>query len=182
MEKCFRQKLNVINEMSKNLYYILFLVVVSCTTTTVSEPDHIVNVVGEIFPDLEVDDPDFQICHPQKSTVQYYAFGQKTYTGEKVAIEHYFREHFVPEQSNESGLIRIRFVVNCQGETGRFRLLAMNTDYSPKEFSSTISTQLLQLTKNLKGWKAMKGRETYRDYYQYLIFKIENGNLIEILP
>ena len=182
MEKCFRQKLNVIIEMSKNLYYILFLVVVSCNTATVSEPMHIVNVVGEIFPDMELDDPDFQICHPQERIVQYYAFGQKTYTGEKVAIEHYFREQFVPEQSDESGLIRIRFIVNCKGEAGRFRLLAMDTDYMPKEFSSTINTQLLKLTKNLKGWKTMKGRETYRDYYQYLIFKIEHGNLIEILP
>ena len=143
----------------------------------------ITNVVGEIFQDSILDNPNFKICQNQDGIVQYYAFPEKTYRGEKSTLIQHFKNGYHPVQTiNETGLIRIRFVVNCDGETGRFRLLAMDSEYQKKEFSSNIIRQLLALTKSYKGWKAMQANGNYRDYYQYLIFKIENGQLIDILP
>jgi len=79
-------------------------------------------------------------------------------------------------------LIRIRFIVNCAGDTGRFRILGMDKDYKQKEFSPSITDQILSITKSLTGWKTKTSNgETY-DYYQYLIFKIDKGQIKEILP
>ncbi|MEM6805562.1 MAG: hypothetical protein AAF696_29465, partial [Bacteroidota bacterium] len=105
------------------------------------------------------------------------------YEGGKRMIEEAFEQNYDPEKaSKESGLIRIRFIVNCEGKAGRFRIIGMNGDYEEKEFSENISQQLLSITKGLKGWKPKTFGSEVMDYYQYLIFKIENGHIIKILP
>jgi hypothetical protein len=58
----------------------------------------------------------------------------------------------------------------------------MNENYEEKVFDKSITEQLMSISKYLKGWKGKKYREKEIDYYQYLIFKIENGQLKEILP
>ena len=172
----------------QNIVILFFSVLVlcigfSCKTTRSQKPDEIVNIVGEIFPDSISDNKNFNLCGAQDQIVQYYAFPEKTYKGEKSALIEHFQKGYEPVQnSKESGLIRIRFVVNCKGEAGRFRLLSMDSEYQPKEFSKKITAQLLTLTQKLTGWKAMQARGNFRDYYQYLVFKIENGELIEIMP
>ncbi|MGL4629975.1 MAG: hypothetical protein ACRCVT_02120 [Leadbetterella sp.] len=80
-------------------------------------------------------------------------------------------------------MIRIRFIVNYKGQTDRFRLIAMDENYKEKVFASSITEQLVKITKSLKGWGLMKYDSTHTfDYYQYLIFKMENGQIKEILP
>lgn len=157
------------------------LLLYGCTFAQQQSPD-LVNVVGEIFHDETVDDQGFKLCHNQTSIIQYYAFDEKTFEGEKSAIDEHFFQHYRPVNNNESGLVRIRFVVNCEGNTGRFRMLSMGTNYERMTFSREITDQLMSLTKDLDGWKPMEARETKRDYYQYLIFKIRAGALIEIMP
>ncbi len=73
-------------------------------------------------------------------------------------------------------------MVNCQGETDRFRLISADENYNEKTFAKSITDQLLDIAKSLNGWKVKKMKEKDIDYYQYLIFKIENGQLKEILP
>ena len=82
----------------------------------------------------------------------------------------------------ESGLVRIRFIINCQGKTDRFRILSVDENYKAKEFDKNITEQLLQITKRLDGWKPKKYKEKEVNYYQYLIFKLVKGQLIEVLP
>jgi len=139
-------------------------------------------MVGDISFDPKTDKTDFQLCY--KQIAQYFNYGDGLeYEGEKAAIEKEFSNKYQPEMlKNETGLIRIRFVVNCKGETDRFRLMGMDENYNEKEFPASITEQLLNITKNLKGWKIKKYKEYPIDYYQYLIFKIENGQLKEILP
>lgn len=171
--------------MNYGFLVLIGLAVISCNIrkTTFTDSPKIINVVGEIFHDSLVDDSNFKICGAQNRIVQYYAFPEKTYEGEKSALIEHFNIGYQPLQTiNESGLIRIRFVVNCAGQTGRFRLLAMDSEYQKKEFSSNITKRLLALTKSFNGWKAMQANGNYRDYYQYLIFKIEKGRLIELMP
>jgi len=40
----------------------------------------------------------------------------------------------------------------------------------------------MRITKSLSGWKILPNDEAPTDYYQYLIFKIKNGEIIEIMP
>ena len=58
----------------------------------------------------------------------------------------------------------------------------MNDNYEQFTFDDKITNQLLMITQSLDGWKVKENNGAEIDYYQYLIFKIEKGNLIEILP
>jgi hypothetical protein len=141
------------------------------------------NYVGDIEFNKETDKQDFELCF-EKHIFQYFNIGDGLgYEGEKLAIEREFAAKYKSEKiENQTGLIRINFVVNCKGETDRFRLISMNENYDEKLFLKSITDQLMNITKSLKGWKAKKMKEKEIDYFQYLIFKIENGQLKEILP
>lgn len=158
----------------------------SCNSNPTEEKEPYLRWVGDIEFDAKRDDSDFQLCFSDKDIRQYFNFSKGVqYKGEKPAIVQYFTEHYRPVSSNKSGLLRIRFVVNCKGQTGRFRVKSMNADYQPMEFEPGISNQLLDLTKKMDGWLPIEMEQMDNmklDYYQYLIFKIQNGKIIEIMP
>lgn len=128
-------------------------------------------------------DGGFLPCGKEDDILQYFNFGNGLqFEGEKTRLKSFFFENYVPVKSNDSGMIRIRFIVNCKGETGRFRLLSSDLKYQPKLFNEQITSQILELTKSLNGWAVMGENNISKDYYQYLIFKIKDGNIIEIYP
>ena len=169
--------------MTKILKFLLFIPLISFGQEKSETKSEYPNYVGDIEFNSEIDNKDFELCS-SKHIYQYFNFGDGlVYEGEKLAIEKEFTEKYKSEIiKNETGLIRINFVVNCKGKTDRFRLISMDENYKDKVFVKSITEQLMGITKNLKGWKGKKYKEREIDYYQYLIFKIENGQLKEILP
>ena len=168
--------------MDRKIMAFLLLIFISSCNSKETESKYL-RWVGDIAEDLTIDDPDFEVCR-EKKAMQYFNFSRGLqYKGEKYALEKEVREKYDPgEVSPESGLIRIRFIVNCKGQTGRFRITAMDSTYQEKQFDTLITEQLLSIVRGLKGWKMMPDNENPKDYYQYLIFKIDNGQIIEILP
>jgi hypothetical protein len=142
--------------------------------------------VGNIEFDPKTDNKDFVICQEQSYDGFQYFFeggGGFDYAGEKLAIENEFKKSYDSKKTKkESGFVRIRFIINCQGKTDRFRVLSVNENYKAKEFDKNITEQLLQITKKLDGWKPKKYEGKDVNYYQYLIFKIYKGQLTEVLP
>ena len=169
--------------MTKILKLILFIPLISFGQEKNETKSEYPNYVGDIEFNSEIDNKEFELCN-SKHIFQYFNnSGGLEYEGEKLAIEKEFSEKYKSEFiKNETGLIRINFVVNCKGKTDRFRLISMNENYEEKVFNKSITDKLLSIAKNLKGWKGKRIREKEIDYYQYLIFKIENGQLKEILP
>ena len=138
--------------------------------------------VGDIQYNAETDRADFEVS--SMKIKQYYNFSKATQIkGEKIRIYKYFKVNYdTTIVSNDCGYITIRFIVNIKGETGWFRVQEMDENYRPKSFDHNIVDQILQLTIQLDGWKTgVLNGETY-DYYQYLVFKIENGLIKEIMP
>lgn len=164
---------------------ILLFSVISCISEKENlTSDKYLRWVDDIPFDATLDDKDFIICRGEERAMQYFNNSKGLeYEGEKAAIIKAFEESYdFSTVANENGLIRIRFLVNCEGKTGRFRLISMDEKYNKKQLDMSITNQLLEITKNLKGWKPkVYGSET-SDYYQYLIFKINQGKIIEILP
>lgn len=139
--------------------------------------------VGDIDLKKAYDESGFQICGRQRNIRQYYNFGKGLeYQGDRRALHKEILTKYKPPNVKESGWIRIRFVVNCKGESGGFELLESDENYQPFAFNESISSQLMSITKSLSGWKILPGLEMSKDYYQYLIFKISNGQILEILP
>ncbi len=104
------------------------------------------------------------------------------YEGEKKALEDFFFAQYEAVPVDQSGWIRIRFIVNCKGETGRFRLLEADENYNPMTYDARITQQLMTFTRNVKGWMLQYDDGRAKDYYQYLIFKIKEGQLTDIMP
>lgn len=162
--------------------FLFFCIVVffSCarqsTEQIVSYPRHI----GDHAFDADVDDPTFKVCN-DTLVLQYYNFGKgMQYKGEKTRIDSAFAN--VISDQKDSGYITIRFVVNCKGETGWFRVQQMDFDYTERSFSAETVKQLLEITKRLDGWGVGSFRDVAYDYYQYLTFKFQNGKLVGIMP
>jgi len=185
--------MNSLSTMMKHLFKVLFLslvflVLISCQQEKKKEKEisqfadpNLVTQVGDILPNSEIDG-DFQNCNIGLIP-QYYAYDEKPFAKGKLDFERYIRQNYkAPENSKESGLLRIRFVVNCKGKSGRFRLLAMNEIYEPMDFSSSISDLLLKLTKEYKEWRVLSKKGLESDYYFYVIFKINQGKIVEVLP
>lgn len=144
-------------------------------------------MIGDISFDVEIDTAEFNLCSDDSMAVQYYAFtkvvGTKPYLNEKYDVQKVFETNYNPKiAKKETGLLRIRFIVNCQGKSGRYRMLGMNENYKEIKFDESITNQILSITKNLINWKPFITDSSRRDYYMYLIFKIEKGKIIEILP
>lgn len=167
--------------MKRVYIIILILLVLSCKTEKEQE---YLRHVGDIKQDLLIDNNDFKLCNGENNIIQYFNTSQGfQYKGEKIELIKYFQDNFSPSlKDNQNGLIRIRFIVNCKGETGRFRVIESDFEYKKFNFDEDIKTQLVTITKKLNGWKIIKRKNQNLDYYQYLIFKIENGNIKEILP
>ncbi|MCB0546926.1 MAG: hypothetical protein KDD19_05010 [Phaeodactylibacter sp.] len=143
--------------------------------------------VGDIPFDQAMDGPEFKLCGHESSTKQYYVRGSSLlpagYKGEKRALEKAVLEQYAfPVSASENGYVTIRFVVNCRGESGRFRVEQMDFNYQPVRFDPGLVQQLLEITRKLDGWIPV-GRDgrTY-DFYQYLTFKVRNGQIEKILP
>lgn len=165
---------------------LLSLILLSCGTPKqlTQKTDYPANV-GDIEFDEALDDTSFHRCHPEKYTVQYFNFSDGfQFEGEKDSLDRIFHSRYVPyKKKNQNGYVRIRFVVNCKNESGMFRLLTSDFDYQPFQFNPKITDQLMAITKSLNHWKPLSDEQNGpRDYYQYLIFRIEEGEIKEIMP
>lgn len=165
----------------KQLFFLSALIwLASCTTQT--KQREVLRHVGDIIFDPKVDTTDFEPCH-EDLAFQYYNFSNATqYKGEKIAIVRAFQDRFKPVSETEHGYVTIRFIVNCEGQTGWFRVITMDENYDEKTFSKELTDQLLKITQELDGWKPGEFDNENYDYYQYLTFKITNGSIENIMP
>lgn len=162
-------------------FIILYLITSSCSENKKQEPYF--NDLGEIPFDNQLDDKNFNVCHEDLTmTFNYAGFGL-VYEGEKRQIINTFKDKFkYPETKGQTGFITVRFIINCEGETGRFRVIEMDLNLKAKRFDKNISNQILNITKGLDGWKPLDRWEKVWDVQQYLTFKFEDGVITDILP
>ena len=169
----------------KNVLFLLFLIPLlsNCQTekATISKyPAH----VGNIEFDQNIDDPNFKRCIiDDQYAYQYYNDSKGfQYKGEKLAIIEKLNKSNILSDKNSNGYITVKFLVNCQGKTGLFRVQQINNDYQEVDLDNQLKDKLLTFTKSLDGWmsKEIDGKKI--DYYQYVTYKIVDGKISEILP
>jgi hypothetical protein len=162
-------------------YSILLLLI----TMFSCNPKDKVNV-GDIQTNVSLDGNDFKPCN-EYNIKQYYVRASQddkgSYRGEKVQMVNEFKKEFnykIPKHTN--GYITIRFIINCEGKTGRFRTEEMDFEYKKTSFDSSLSNNLIKAIQSLKGWIPRSNSGKKFDTYQYLTFKIEKGTITHILP
>jgi hypothetical protein len=170
--------------MKQTIFILLTIFVFSCAP--VGHENVSKNDVGDIPFDKILDDENFKTCNETNINQYYVRYSADTrpgYQGEKKGLDKAILSKYSFQQSEqENGYVTIRFIVNCKGETGRFRIEEMDFAYKPRKFDSKISHQLLEIVKNLKEWIPRKSNGESLDFYQYLTFKIEKGQIVKILP
>lgn len=83
---------------------------------------------------------------------------------------------------SDSGYLNFRFIVNCKGEAGAYVIHENDLDLNPKQFDPDLVQQLFEITTSFKQWHPNYMRGANRDSYMYISYRIENGEITEILP
>lgn len=83
---------------------------------------------------------------------------------------------------SDSGYLNFRFIVNCHGEAGAYVIHENDLDLKPKSFNPDLVEQLFNITVSLKEWLPNFMRGENRDSYMYISYRIENGEITEIIP
>ncbi len=98
----------------------------------------------------------------------------------------HFRETILSKYENtkytDSGYLNFRFIVNCEGKAGRFEINELNLDLVKTDLNDMMVNDLLTLTANEKNWNVFYLKDIPRNYYMYILYRIENGKVTEILP
>ncbi len=167
----------------KVVFLFFLCVLVMKTYAQIPRSDKLPPQTGNITFDPKIDNPSFHPCDTGGDILQYYGLNTN-YKGRVRAIKKYFGANFKyqPAYAGVTGYITIRFIVNCKGQTGWFRIKQIDKDYQPAQFNEKIVTKLLKLTKMLNGWVPGKWNGQYLDTYYYLNFKLIDGHLKDITP
>ena len=134
--------------------------------------------VGDIPISNEVESEDFSPCHDHP-IYQHYQINTD-YVGGNRAIKEKLKHDFPLTGFSESGLLTIRFVVNCQGETGLYRSKMIDTTLQDIDLSAKDLTQIYNNISALDKWQPGTVRDQPEDSYYQISFKLINGELIDI--
>ncbi len=163
----------------KVLSLVLLLVTIGCCTSSdlyaqVEPSDNI----EDLEFDPKVDDPGFLLCDESNIRLEY---GMGTdVRRERIALKEFFLDFYTSGHlyRHVSGYVRIRYIVNCKGLTGRFRVNHFDKDYRPADFGKLISMQFVNQLYQFDGWSAARTQSV--DAYDHLTFQFEQGRLINI--
>ena len=137
--------------------------------------------VGDIHFDKKIDDINFKMCDSAR-VLQYY--NSKTqYVGGARAI----KNEILPQVDtnnirfeNKSGIITFRFIVNCKGETGRFRIFQVDENQKESNFSSENILALKKLIQKLSKWELQTYQHKTFDSYYIVRCIVNNGFITDI--
>lgn len=136
------------------------------------------NRVGDIAFNKEIDNATFKVCD-EKQLFQYYSVNSN-YQGGKKALKKEIWEVVQQLSFDTSGLITFRFIINCNGDVGRFRVKSIHNELNEIRFNIQKLHALQSVLENLSNWNpGMWGDEKYDSYY-VLNFKIEQGKITDI--
>ena len=122
----------------------------------------------------------FETCN--KMIVDYYNPERATYSEGKNGLRKFILSNYENKSYTDSGYLNIRFVINCKGEAGRYIIHENNLDLEPSTLNKDLVDQLFNLTTQLKKWNPNVIRGEKKDSYMYISYKIENGEITEIIP
>lgn len=130
--------------------------------------------------------PKFQLCNSYISRnlpMDNYSFKYTNFEGGLYRLRQIFDKEFNPVAlGKNSGIVKVGFFVNCQGEIGDFDIVEMDYDYKLTELNKEIQYQLINVLLNAGRWNPGQRNDMKVDTYKFLSFRIKDGRIIEIFP
>ncbi|MBQ0735284.1 hypothetical protein [Aquimarina celericrescens] len=137
--------------------------------------------VGKIDLNKATRTTEFSLCKDENKPHGFYSSSAPhIYKKNKLEFREFIVQHYQNRNRNDNGYLNLRFHINCRGETGNLIINELNADLEPSNLSATLVEQLVDLSMRNENWRTADHPTI--NYYMYLIFKIENGNVTEILP
>lgn len=138
--------------------------------------------VGAIAFDPTQDDPRFVLCDEHHIAQSYQV--NPTYPAGTGALHHRLRTAFAayPRCRRATGIVTVRFLINCTGEMGRFRVYEVDTAYRPTTLPPEIARYLLRAVRSLGRWQPGTYQHHPYDSYKFLSFRLQAGQLVTIFP
>jgi hypothetical protein len=138
--------------------------------------------VGAIAFDPTHDDPRFVLCDEHHIAQSYQV--NPTYPLGTGVLQHRLRTAFAahPRCRRATGIITVRFLINCTGAAGRFRVYEVDNAYQPTSFPPEIARYLLLAVQGLGRWQPGTYQHHMYDSYKFLSFRLQAGQLLTIFP
>lgn len=166
------------------LYFLLLLMTIACLNNdrqenSLFEIPTVDHDLGFIPFEKELDDANYVICdsteiNSGRNRVQYIGGNNKF----RQDIESGFT--FKKSYALFNGYIVLRFMVNCEGDVGRYRARALNIDFSPSSAPSDLVNHSVDLIKSLDNWTKREDNDE-REYSKFINLKFNNGKIQHIL-
>jgi len=151
-------------------------VLFNCKINNDSTPNYLADIGDTTF-NAKLDNPNFKFC--DTSNVLHKRAYVKYSGGIRNLEDDIINQYQIkPKYKTFSGYFIVRFAVNCNDETGRFRWEIVDTDFEKTGCSKELENHVINILKGLKKWNHPLYRGKDYDGYTYLVIKIENGNIV----
>ena len=165
-------------------FLLLLLVITLKTFSQNTVPQHL-NVkekIGWIPFDKSLDNSNFKVCD-ELNIEEYYqvnpSYGEGMQSIRKYIFAH---QQLLESLCEKDGYVIVRFVINCQGQTDRYRTKFMSLNYTDENtVNAELQKKIIQLTRDMGSWTPGKYDGKTYDCYQHLKFLFKNGQLVDVL-
>ena len=137
--------------------------------------------IGYLSPDNPDASPSFERCSEKLPIGFYHSAAPHIYNGGKYQFRKFIESNFPKKNYSDNGLLNFRFLIDCNGNIGDIETNQLNFDFEPIELNQDLVDELYQLSFRAENWNSLSIDEP-RDIYMYLIYRIENGKVVEIIP
>lgn len=164
------------------LLLILMIGLKTFSQNTVPQHANVKEKIGWIPFDTSLDNSNFKVC--DELNIEEYYQVNPSYGEGMPSIRKYISAH---QQSLEAlcekdGYVIVRFVINCQGQTDRYRTKFMSLNYTDENTVNTeLQKKIIQLMRNMGNWNPGKYDGKTYDCYQHLKFLFKNSQLVDVL-
>ena len=82
-----------------------------------------------------------------------------------------------------NGYITLRFIVDCEGNIYKVKVLQVDENYKPFRFERAFISDLNDYIHTLNKWQRNISVEEYKNvnYIAYLSFKVRNGEVVNVI-
>ncbi|MBP2833257.1 hypothetical protein J8281_13770 [Aquimarina sp. U1-2] len=161
---------------------IFFLICLNSCKNNDASTEKYPNYIGYLDPETTISDINFEICGDEDIKGTHHGLPKHAYKPNKGVFDKTIRATYRNKGYTDSGYLNFRFIVNCRGETGRYEIVQMNLGLEETTLSEDMVNQLFQLTADKENWNGYRSKKSGINYYMYVSYKIEDGEISEILP
>jgi hypothetical protein len=164
------------------LLLILMIRLKTFSQNTVPQHLNVKEKIGWIPFDKSLDNSNFKVC--DELNIEEYYQVNPSYGEGMPSIRKYFSAHeqLLETLCEKDGYVIVRFVINCQGQTDRYRTKFMSLNYTDENtVNAELQKKIIQLTRNMGNWTPGKYDGKTYDCYQHLKFLFKNSKLVDVL-